>query len=53
MADCALVCTQDTMHFEPVTKALEKDIMYSVKTMSPDASEIVTMGNMAENMEGS
>ena len=24
MADCALVCTQDTMHFEPVTKALEK-----------------------------
>ena len=49
MADCALVCTQDTMHFEPVTKALEKGYhVLCEKPMSPDASEIVTMGNMAE-----
>ena len=49
MADCALVCTQDTMHFEPVTKALEKGYhVLCEKPMSPDAAEIVTMGNMAE-----
>ena len=49
MADCALVCTQDTMHFEPVTKALEKGYhVLCEKPMSPDAAEIVTMGSMAE-----
>ena len=49
MADCALVCTQDTMHFEPVTKALERGYhVLCEKPMSPDASEIVTMGKMAE-----
>lgn len=49
MADCALVCTQDTVHFEPVTKALEKGYhVLCEKPMSPDASEIVTMGKMAE-----
>lgn len=52
MADCALVCTQDTMHFEPVTKALEKGYhVLCEKPMSPDASEIVTMGKMAEKYD--
>ena len=28
MADCALICTQDTMHYEPVIKAMERATMY-------------------------
>ena len=37
------------MHFEPVTKALEKGYhVLCEKPMSPDAAEIVTMGSMAE-----
>lgn len=49
MADCALVCTQDTMHYEPVMKAL--GLGYHVlceKPMSPNEAEIMKMGQMAE-----
>lgn len=52
MADCALICTQDTMHYEPVIKAMEKGYhVLCEKPMSPDASEIVTMGKMAEKYD--
>lgn len=49
MADCAMVCTQDTMHYEPVIKALEKGYhVLCEKPMSPDENEIVKMGEMAD-----
>lgn len=48
IADCALVCTQDTMHFEPVVKALEKGYhVLCEKPMSVSKKEIVRMGMMA------
>ncbi len=31
MADCAMICTQDKMHYEPVTMAMQKDIMFFAK----------------------
>lgn len=49
MADCALVCTQDTMHYRPVIGALEKEYhVLCEKPMSPDGKEIVKMGEMAQ-----
>ncbi len=48
-ADCALVCTQDKMHFEPTMLALEKGYhVLCEKPMSPDKQEIIQMGNAAE-----
>ncbi len=45
MADCAMVCTQDKMHCEPVVMAMEKGYhVLCEKPMSPDKSEIVKMG---------
>lgn len=35
MADCAMVCTQDKMHYEPVVMAMEKAITYFVKSPCP------------------
>lgn len=52
MADCAFVCTQDKMHYAPVTKALEKGYhVLCEKPMSPDSHEIVEMGKMAERYQ--
>lgn len=49
LADCALVCTQDTMHYRPVIGALEKGYhVLCEKPMSPDGKEIVKMGEMAQ-----
>ncbi|MBP3468283.1 MAG: Gfo/Idh/MocA family oxidoreductase, partial [Lachnospiraceae bacterium] len=49
MADCAMVCTQDTMHYEPVIKAMEKGYhVLCEKPMSPDTHEIVQMGQMTK-----
>lgn len=49
MADCALVCTQDTMHYKPVIGALEKGYhVLCEKPMSPDGKEIVKMGELAQ-----
>ena len=40
------------MHYEPVIKAMEKGYhVLCEKPMSPDASEIVTMGKMAEKYD--
>ena len=37
MADCAMVCTQDKMHYEPVVMAMEKGYhVLCEKPMSPD-----------------
>lgn len=45
MADCAMVCTQDQMHCEPVVLAMEKGYhVLCEKPMSPDKGEIVKMG---------
>ena len=47
-ADCALVCTQDKMHYGPVMRALE--LGYDVlceKPMSPDRDELLAMGQKA------
>ena len=49
MADVALICTQDRMHFEPTMKALE--LGYHVlleKPMSPDPKECLEMGAYSE-----
>lgn len=49
MADCAMVCTQDKMHYEPVVMAMEKGYhVLCEKPMSPDKEEIIKMGEMAK-----
>ena len=47
-ADCVFVCTQDRMHFAPVTQALEKgyDVLCE-KPMSYDRAELIAMGEKA------
>lgn len=32
LADCAMICTMDRMHYEPTIMALKRDIMYFVKS---------------------
>lgn len=52
MADCAMVCTQDNMHFEPVIMAMEKGYhVLCEKPMSTDAKEIMKMGEAAEKYQ--
>ena len=49
IADCAMICTQDKMHYEPVTMALQKGYhVLCEKPMSPNKDEIVKMGAMAK-----
>lgn len=49
MADCALVCTQDQMHFEPTILALNKGYhVLCEKPMSPFADQIIQMGETAK-----
>ena len=48
LADCAMICTQDRMHYEPVKLALERGYhVLCEKPMSPDKKEIVEMGALA------
>lgn len=52
MADCAMVCTQDQMHYEPVVMAMEKGYhVLCEKPMSPDKEEIIKMGEMAKKIQ--
>lgn len=52
MADCALVCTQDNMHYEPVKMALERGYhVLCEKPMSPVKEEIISMGKLAEQYD--
>ena len=52
IADCAMICTQDRMHYEPVVTALEKGYhVLCEKPMSPDKEEIIKMGEMAKRYD--
>ena len=52
MADCAMICTQDIMHYEPVTMAMQKGYhVLCEKPMSPDKEEIIKMGAMAKKYD--
>lgn len=52
LADAVLICTQDSMHFEPTIKALEKGYHILLeKPMSNDANECVVMGQYAKKHE--
>lgn len=52
MADVALICTQDNMHYEPTIMALEKgyDLLLE-KPMSNDLKECVDIGVAAQKYE--
>ncbi len=48
LADAALICTQDRMHFDPTIKALEKGYHVLLeKPMSTDPIECIKMGEFA------
>ena len=52
IADCAIICTQDQMHFEPVVLALKKGYhILCEKPMSPDKGEIIKMGELAKQYD--
>ena len=52
IADCAMICTQDQMHFEPVVLALKKGYhILCEKPMSPDKGEIIKMGELAKQYD--
>ena len=52
IADCAMVCTQDQMHFEPVITALKKGYhVLCEKPMSPYKYEIIKMGKVAKEYD--
>lgn len=49
MADCVLICTQDTMHYEPVKTSFEKKYhILCEKPMSPSREELIEIGNLSE-----
>lgn len=48
-ADCAMICTPDNLHYDPVIRALEKGYhVLCEKPMSPRKEEIIKMSRMAE-----
>lgn len=48
LADAAIICTQDGMHFDPTMQAIEKGYHILLeKPMSPDPSECIRMGDYA------
>ncbi len=52
IADCAMVCTQDRLHTDPVMKAMEKGYhVLCEKPMSPDKTDIIRMGNAAQKYD--
>ena len=51
LADCAMICTMDRMHYEPTIMALKKGYhVLCEKPMSPDKKEIIEMGEMAKKI---
>lgn len=49
LADCAMICTQDRMHYEPVIMAMKKGYhVLCEKPMSQNKEEIITMGSLAQ-----
>ncbi len=52
LADAALICTQDKMHFNPTIKALERGYHVLLeKPMSTDPVECIKMGEYAKKYE--
>ena len=52
LADCAMICTMDRMHYEPTIMALKKEYhVLCEKPMSPDKKEIIEMGEMAKKYD--
>lgn len=52
MADCALVCTQDRMHYEPAVLAMKKGYhVLCEKPMSPLPDQIIEMGKTAKEYD--
>ena len=52
LADCAMICTQDKMHFEPTILALQKGYhVLCEKPMSPSKTEIVEMGKASKKYD--
>lgn len=52
MADCAMICTQDRMHYEPVIRAMEKGYhVLCEKPISPDRKEMIQMREMAQKYD--
>ena len=52
LADCAMICTMDRMHYEPTIMALKKGYhVLCEKPMSPDKKEIIEMGEMAKKYD--
>jgi predicted dehydrogenase len=52
LADAMLVCTQDQMHFEPASMALQKGYHVLLeKPMSHDPLECIIMGELAEKYQ--
>ncbi len=52
MADAAMICTQDRMHFEPTIKALESGYHVLLeKPMSTNPAECITMGDYAKKYQ--
>lgn len=49
LADAALICTQDRMHFKPAARAFEKGYHVLLeKPMSADPAECIALGEMAK-----
>jgi predicted dehydrogenase len=52
IADCAIICTQDKLHFEPTMKALQKNYHVLLeKPMSGDMHECIKLEEEAEKHE--
>lgn len=52
IADCAMICTQDRMHTEPVKQALKSGYhVMCEKPMSPSARDCIEMGKLAKKYD--
>ena len=51
LADCAMICTMDRMHYEPTIMALKRGYhVLCEKPMSPDKKEIIEIGRDGEEI---
>lgn len=53
MADCAFICTQDRMHYEPLLKAVELGYQILIeKPITPDKTELLAIRELAQKHDG-